>query len=211
MRECALARSPYPPSVPFLARFRCPYTIAHLSTTCPFPAPCSYYQGCDASTQCPFSALMTLQSSYQICTDAFDERVAQAVNDDRINFTNDFLVSCRVCLRKLHVVGQQHRVTARLTYPAPRSHTPSLRRAARPWRSLARCAPWHEPPFTDATFFVPHFCSHLGRMVNRLLLAAGLARASAITPPALIRARELSIERQRSGARASLAVPADQL
>lgn len=50
-----------------------------------------YYQSCDAGTACPFSSLMTLQSNYQICTDAFDGRVAQGVNDDRINFTNDFM------------------------------------------------------------------------------------------------------------------------
>lgn len=48
-----------------------------------------YYQACEAGTACPFSELMTLDSNFQICVDAFDSRVSMQVNVDRVNFSND--------------------------------------------------------------------------------------------------------------------------
>jgi len=51
----------------------------------------AYYQTCESGTQCPFSKLMTLESSYQQCQDGFGAVVSNALNDQGIAFTNAYL------------------------------------------------------------------------------------------------------------------------
>ena len=51
----------------------------------------AYYQSCEPGTQCPFSYLMTLESSYAQCQDGFGNEVTNQLNDAGVAFTNAYL------------------------------------------------------------------------------------------------------------------------
>jgi serine protease 16 len=68
-------------------------TTLHLPVDPRFPSPqtCAefaYFQSCEPGSGCPFSSLMTLDSSFQICRDAFGPAFDEAVTRDRVAFSN---------------------------------------------------------------------------------------------------------------------------
>lgn len=56
----------------------------------------SYFQTCEAGTDCPFSTLMDLASQVKLCQDAFAPYMDAAFVSDRVSFTNAHLGGYRV-------------------------------------------------------------------------------------------------------------------
>ena len=57
----------------------------------------SYWQDCDAGSNCPLSrAFMTLDSNTQQCQDAFGPQISRALNADRTRLTNAYTGGARI-------------------------------------------------------------------------------------------------------------------
>ena len=56
----------------------------------------AFYQSCEEGTACPFSTLMTLDSSFQQCVDGFDVRMSKDVNVAAVNATNAYMGAKRI-------------------------------------------------------------------------------------------------------------------
>ena len=56
----------------------------------------AFYQSCEDGTLCPFSKLMTLESSYAQCQDGFGDVMSNQLNDAGVAFTNAYLGGQRI-------------------------------------------------------------------------------------------------------------------